>query len=275
MDEKTSQTLEEVQDNNPVDEGGDFRHAPEENTVVFKRSHLYAVLLPLAFVVGLSVGYIFWGRAPGTEAVQAVVPQADVPQAAAPSNQGPSAEGGQALQRYDVPEDDDPVIGPDDAPITIIEFSDFECPYCRRWHQEVFTRIMEDYPDQVRLVYRDFPLKSIHPNAAPAAEAANCAREQGAFWEFSESLYSGEYELSRASYILIAVNLGLDKEALEECIDSGRYADEVEADYQFAGNLGVRSTPTFFLNGLPIVGAPPYEVFQDVIERELAGEIPK
>jgi protein-disulfide isomerase len=226
-------------------------------------------------VVGLSVGYIFWGRAPGVQVVQADVPQVEVPQAAAPSNQQPAAEEQQAFQRYDVPEDDDPVIGPEDAPITIIEFSDFECPYCRRWHQNVFNRILEDYPDQVRIVYRDFPLKSIHPNAVPAAEAANCAREQGTFWEFSESLYSGEYDLSRDSYIVIAGNLDMDTDAFEECIDSGRYTDEVEADYQFAGNLGVRSTPTFFLNGIPIVGAQPYEVFQDVIDKELAGEIPE
>jgi len=174
-----------------------------------------------------------------------------------------------------VPEDDDPVLGSSNAPITIIEFSDFECPYCRRWHTEVFDRIREDYPDQVRFVYRDFPLKSIHPNAVPAAEAANCANEQDAFWEFSEKLYSGAYALSDDTYLAVAGELGLDLEAFEECYTSGRYADEVEADYQYAGNLGVRSTPTFFLNGLPIVGAQPYEVFKDVIDKELAGEIPK
>ena len=272
MDDKTSQSLQE---NNSLDESSDFRHAADASTVVFKRSHLYAVLLPLAFVVGLSVGYIFWGRAPGTESIQAAAPQAAAPQAAAPADQQPSSEEQQAVQRYDVPVDDDPAIGPDDAPITIIEFSDFECPYCRRWHSEVFDRILEDYPDQVRIVYRDFPLKSIHPNAAPAAEAANCAREQEAFWEFSGRLYSGEYELSQDTYLLIAEELDLDTDAFEECVDSGRYVDEVEADYQYAGNLGVRSTPTFFLNGLPIVGAQPYEVFQDIIEKELAGEIPK
>jgi len=247
----------------------------EENTITFKRSHLYAVLLPLAFVVGLSVGYIFWGRAPGTEVAQEATPQANVPQSTAETNPQTSATEQQEVQRYDVPEDDDPSIGPDNAEITIIEFSDFECPYCQRWHNEVFDRILEDYPDQVRIVYRDFPLKSIHPNATPAAEAANCAREQDAFWDYSKQLYSGKYELSPENYLLIADGLELDTEAFQECFDSGRYADEVEADYQYAGNLGVRSTPTFFLNGLPIVGAQPYEVFQDIIERELAGEIPK
>jgi protein-disulfide isomerase len=252
-------------------QGGSFRHPPEESTLVFKRSHLYTVLLPLAFVLGLSVGYIFWGRAP----VAGAAPQAAVPQAATPSDQQAAAEAQQAVQRYDVPVDDDPAIGPEDAPITIIGFSDYECPYCRRWHEQVFTRLRQEYPDQVRIIYRDFPLKSIHPNAVPAAEAANCANEQEAFWEFNDKLFSGEYALSDDDYLRIATDLGLDAQAFEQCYSSGRYADEVEADYQYAGNLGVRSTPTFFLNGLPIVGAQPYEVFKDVIDKELAGEIPE
>lgn len=277
MDENPNQTLNE----DPVVEAQDENQAPQrasqDNTVTFKRSHLYAVLLPLAFVVGLSVGYIFWGRAPlrvGTSEA-AVQAQAAAPQTQAPSAGQAAAEEQAPIQRYDVPEDDDPVIGPADAAITIIEFSDFECPYCQRWHTEVFGRIRSDYPDQVRIVYRDFPLKSIHPNAVPAAEAANCALEQEAFWEFSEKLYSGQYNFSDETYVKIAEELGLDAAAFEECYTSGRYADEVEADYQYAGNLGVRSTPTFFLNGLPIVGAQPYEVFKEVIDKELAGEFPQ
>jgi protein-disulfide isomerase len=241
---------------------------PKEDTLVFKRTHLYSVLLPLAFVLGLSVGYLFWGRGsdPPPPAPQVV--------AAQPTAAPQQVAGTQAVRRYEVPVDDDPAIGPQDAPITLIEFSDYECPYCSRWHDQVFNKLRQEYPDQVRIVYRDFPLSSIHPNAAPAAEAANCANEQDSFWEFHEKLFSGEYDLGEEAYLQYAEDLGLETDEFQECLESGRYSDEVMADYQFASGLGVRSTPTFFLNGIPLVGAQPYEVFKEVIEKELAGEIP-
>jgi protein-disulfide isomerase len=227
--------------------------------MVFKRSHVYSALLPLAFVVGLAVGYLFWGRAPD-EVVQVVT----VPESTQPRE----------VQRYDVPEDDDPVFGPEDAPITIIEFSDYECPYCRKWHIEVWPRLQEAYPDQIRLVYRDFPLTNIHENATPAASAANCARDQDRFWEFNEMLFSMENALNRSGYQAYAEELALDMVAFTECLDSGRYNDEVMADFEFAANLGVNSTPTFFVNGIPVVGAQPFDKFSQLIDQELAGEIP-
>ncbi|MEW5867952.1 MAG: DsbA family protein [Chloroflexota bacterium] len=234
-----------------------------EDKITFKRSHLYMALLPLAFVVGLSVGYLFWGR---QSPPRAAAPQA-TPQAAA------QEERPQAAKRYDVPVDDDPILGPENAPITLIEFSDYECPYCRRWHTEVFDRLIQEYPDQIRFVYRDFPLSSIHPEATPAAEAADCANEQGAFWQFQNLLFSSS-DLSTETYIQYATDLNLDVQQFTTCIESGKYSDEVQADYQYAAELGVRSTPTFFINGLPVVGAQPYDVFKDIIDRELAGEIP-
>lgn len=231
--------------------------------MVFKRSHVYAALLPLAFVVGLSVGYLFWGPAGVGEAA---------PEQAAVSNQAPSGQE-QAVQRYDVPEGGNPSIGPADAPITIIEFSDYECPYCKRWYNDVYLRLREEYAGQVRVVFRDFPLSSIHPNAIPAAEAANCAGEQGTYWEFHDRLFGGEL-LGESTYLLYAEELGLDLDAFTACLESEHQEEEIQGDYEYASGLGVRSTPTFFLNGLPIVGAQPYEVFQQVIEQELAGEIP-
>jgi protein-disulfide isomerase len=234
-----------------------------DDTFVFKRTQVYAVLLPVAFVLGLAVGFIFWGR--GARPAAAT-------QAAAVTEVAGQQE--QAVKRYDVPVDDDPSIGPDNAPITLIEFSDYQCPYCRRWHTEVFNKIRQDYPTQVRIVYRDFPLGSMHPDATPAAEAAGCANEQGAFWAFNDKLFSGS-ELGEDIYIQYATELGLNIQQFKACIQSGKYSDEVQKDVQFATNLGVRSTPTFFLNGLPIVGAQPYDVFKQVIDQELAGEIPK
>jgi protein-disulfide isomerase len=228
----------------------------QTNTLTFKRSHLYAVLLPLAFVVGLSVGYLFWGRV----------------ETAPVSDSQVTVE--QQVQRYEIPEDDDPVWGPDDAVITIIEFSDYECPYCRRWHTEVWPQIQEVYAGQVRLVYRDFPLTTIHANATTAATAANCAGEQNAYWEFSERLFSMELGLSKSAYDQYATDLGLDLDSFSTCLESGDQNEEVMADYEYAANLGVRSTPTFFINGIPVVGAQPFEVFQSLIDQELAGDIP-
>jgi protein-disulfide isomerase len=245
----------EVEDLDLENDSSDERVSP-------KRSRLVALLVPLAFAVGLGAGYLLWGR-PG-----AAEPQAAAAQTAA-------QETARQVTRYDVPVDDDPAYGPEDAPITIIEFSDYECPYCRSWQAEVLPRLLETYPDQVRLVYRDFPLTSIHPNAAPAAAAANCANEQDAYWEFHDKLFSMELGLSDKAYQQYASDLGLDTESFAECLESDRYADEVEADFQYAAQLGVRSTPTFFINGIALVGAQPFELFQDLIDKELAGELPK
>ncbi|MBT3389280.1 MAG: DsbA family protein [Chloroflexi bacterium] len=243
--------------------------APDENkTMTFKRSHVYAALLPLAFVIGLSVGYLFWGQEP---AIVAAPEAANEAAAQAPAEAEPAP---QEVRRYDVPEDDDPVWGPDDAPITIIEFSDYECPYCQKWHVQIWPLIQAAYPEQIRLVYRDFPLTNIHPNATPAASAANCAEEQDAYWEFSEMLFSAEQNLNVETYLQYAETLNLDMDAFTECVESGRHNAEIMADLEYAVNLGVSSTPTFFVNGIPVVGAQPFEVFQNIIEAEFAGEIP-
>ncbi len=236
----------------------------DSQTMIFKRSHVYAALLPLAFVIGLSVGYLFWGRTPAVTTSPQTAAQAPAAAENAP----------QEVRRYDVPEDDDPVWGPDSAPITIIEFSDYECPYCRKWHLQIWPQIQAAYPDQIRLVYRDFPLSNIHFNATPAAGAANCAGEQDMYWEYSEKLFSDEQPLNLDTYLQYAETLGLEMADFGECLDSGRQKDEVIADYEYAANLGVSSTPTFFVNGIAVVGAQPFEVFQQIIEAELAGEIP-
>jgi protein-disulfide isomerase len=251
------------------------------DTITLKRSHFYAALLPLAFVAGLAAGYIFWGRTiqavPSEPVAQArsEAPTADSAAASAATEAaGNSTAGSTAPTRYDVPIDDDPILGPQDAPITLIEFSDYECPYCRKWHAEVFPRLQEAFPGQIRYVYRDFPLVSIHSNAAPAAEAANCAGDQEKYWEYNEMLFSMERSLNQESYVEYARELALDIDQFSQCLESRQYQEEVSSDYEYAANLGIRSTPTFFINGIAIVGAQPFEVFEDLINKELAGEIP-
>jgi protein-disulfide isomerase len=247
-------------------------------------TRFYPMLIPLAFVLGLMAGYITWGRSPDLSA-RTVAPNDTVSAAALPETNSPptsnagsadpvTAQGTPEVVRYDVPIDDDPILGPSTAAITIIEFSDYECPYCRKWHLEVFPRLRQKYPDQLRFVFRDFPLTSIHPNAVPAANAANCANDQGKFWEFNEALFSMQAGLNTKAYQMYAEELELDMDEFNECFSSGRYEAEVMADLEWAAQLGVRSTPTFFLNGIALVGAQPYEVFEQVIEKELAGEIP-
>ncbi len=211
--------------------------------------------LPLVFLMGLGVGWLMWGQGAAASDTQVKI-NAD-------------------LKRYDVPTDGDPSIGPEGAPITLVEFSDYQCPYCESWYQDVYSRLLTDYKDKIRFVYRDFPLYSIHPEAQPAAEAANCAGEQNAYWQFHDALFGGKNRLGAAAYTQYASELGLNVDQFNQCVSEHRYKSEVDADFNFASNLGVSSTPTFFLNGMAVVGAQPYDVFKQLIDKELAGEIKK
>ena len=234
-------------------------------TFTFKTTHFYAVLVVLAFSVGVLIGYIVWG---GASASQTVAAQPSGPVAQAPIDT-PAPQ----YVRYKIPTDGYPSIGPADAPITIVEFSDFQCPYCRAWHQQTYQPLFAAYPGKIRLVYRDFPLTQIHPNAFPAAEAAQCANEQNAFWPFHDKLFSSE-NLGDDVYKQYAQELGLDMTRFDDCLTVHKYQQYIQDNSDFAVNLGVNSTPTFFINGLAVVGAQPISVFKQVIDKELAGEIP-
>ncbi len=270
------------------------KSAAQNNSLVW----LLAAFLPVVFFLGLGAGYLLWGRAPSENAAAqaAAAPQATSAQTAAPAAAEGDADAAIAtqvalaiqatqeanqpqppkeLKRYDVPTDDDYIYGPNDAPITLIEFSDFQCPYCSKWYVDVFQRLLDTYPDKIRFVYRDFPLTNIHPEAVPAASAANCAGEQGKYYEYHNALFSGKYSLGAAAYPKYAADLKLDAAKFKDCIQSERLIPEVMDDLDWATNLGVQSTPTFFINGIPVVGAQPFETFQMIIDWELAGKLPK
>ena len=242
----------------------------EEDTITFKRSHFYAAVSVLTFFAGILVGYIVWGTnlMSGLGINSSTAAQAGGPVVEAPVTAEP------VYQRYDVPTAGYYSRGPADAPITSVEFSDYQCPFCRRWHDEVSKDLFAAYPGQIRLVYRNLPLTSIHPDAFSAAEAAMCAGEQDAYWNYHDKLFAGEL-LGTGVYLQYAKELSLDMTVFEACLNDKKYQDEIQADSDFALNLGVRSTPTFFVNGLAIVGAQPLDVFKQVIDKELAGEIPK
>ncbi len=237
-----------------------------------RRLSINIIWLPLVFFLGVGVGYLLRGSnvitGPASKAAVGTISPGGQDQPAAQTTP-------RKVTRYDVTDDNDPALGPANAPITIIEFSDYECPFCAKWQAEVLPRIQQAYPTQVRLVYRDFPLTSIHSDALSAAEAANCAGDQGAYWKYHDKLFAAENGLGKDALLKYASDLGLEMTAFESCLNSEKYKSEVEGDLNFAVDLGVRSTPTFFINGLAIVGAQPFEVFKGVIDKELAGEIPK
>lgn len=164
---------------------------------------------------------------------------------------------------------DDHVRGDINAPVTIIEFSDFECPFCQRFHS-VVQQILDDYPGQVRWVYKHFPLDSIHAEARPAAEASECASEQGRFWEFADEVFENQSRMGTSLYKEIASQIGLDMSQFESCISSGKYRNHVESDLQEGVAAGVTGTPGSFINGEIIPGAVPYEQLKISVDQALS-----
>jgi protein-disulfide isomerase len=161
-----------------------------------------------------------------------------------------------------------PIRGNPNAPVTVIEFSDFQCPYCIRARPTV-NRVREAYGDKVRWVFRHFPL-AFHNEAEKAAEAAACAGDQGKFWEMHDRLWASNGKLPVVELKALATAIGLDKAAFDSCLDSGKRADLVKQDAEAGGGYGVSGTPAFFVDGRPLVGAQPFEAFQQVIDDELA-----
>jgi len=163
---------------------------------------------------------------------------------------------------------DAPVLGAADAPITIVEFTDYQCPYCQRAQQYV-DRVMDAYKGKVRLVYQEFPL-DFHPQAKPAGRAARCAGEKGKFWEMHTDLLRTPGAYDDADLKRRAAKLGLDVASFGACVASNKYDAVIQQSVENGRSVGVSGTPTFFLNGRTFSGAQPFEVFERMIEEELA-----
>jgi protein-disulfide isomerase len=155
-----------------------------------------------------------------------------------------------------------PTRGPADAPITIVEFTDYECGYCRRHFEHTYPLIQAAYGDRIRYVIKNFPLTSIHPNALRAAEAAECAFDQDRFWEYHDRLFRANGNLRVEDLKSYARELGMDGERFDQCLDSESKRGIVESDFREAVALGLRGTPAFFINGRSVYGAQPMEVFE-------------
>ncbi len=160
-----------------------------------------------------------------------------------------------------------PSKGPDAAPVTIVEFSDFECPFCVRAEPTV-KQLLDAYPGKIRLVYRDFPLP-MHPHAPKAAEASHCAADQGKYWEMHEKLFANSQKLDVKDLKGYAKDLSLDSAKFDKCLDSGEKATVVEKNRKAGEEAGVSGTPAFFINGRMLSGAQPLDAFKSIVDQEL------
>ncbi len=163
----------------------------------------------------------------------------------------------------------DPSLGTASAPVTLIEFSDFQCPFCQRV-EPTLKRLRATYGDKMRVVWKDFPLTQIHPQAFKAGEAAHCAGDQGKYWDYHDRLFANQQLLQPADLKKHASDLGLDAAAFGACLDGSKYGERVRDGVSQGSQLGVNSTPTIYINGRKLSGAQPYEAFTAVIDEELS-----
>ncbi len=177
------------------------------------------------------------------------------------------------LIHLDITPDDDPSIGPVDAPITIITFSDYQCPFCSRG-TETLKELVAKKGDYIRIILRDFPLPA-HKDAKMAAEAAECADEQGKFWEYSELLFSNQQSLTSKNLQEYADRIGLNRKQFGECLNSGEQRQEVEKDIADAKMAGISSTPSILINGYYIAGIPSLDYLEEVIATIEQGKVPR
>ena len=172
------------------------------------------------------------------------------------------------LFRAEVPITGSPSKGSEHAPVTIVKFEDYQCPYCKQV-QPTFVQLLKQYDGKVRLVHKDLPLEAMHPLARQTAEAARCANEQGKFWSYHDKLYASAPKLSAEDLKNYATEVGLNVGLFDRCLATGKYRAIIEKDLSDGAQLGLTGTPTFFINGREISGAQPLETFIAMIDEEL------
>ncbi len=170
----------------------------------------------------------------------------------------------------DISIEGEPMLGDLNAPITMIEFSDFQCPYCANYTLQIFPEIKKEYVDtgKVKIVFKNFPLP-FHKDAATAALAAECANEQNKFWDYEAKLFENQNDLSKDNLKKWALDIGMDADQFNQCLDSSKHQDEVKNDMEEGVASGVEGTPSFFINGELVVGALPFSEFQKIFEEKL------
>ncbi len=237
---------------------------------------LIVLLVISSFLIGVLYTKVQYLEKNGGSPTQSAVPQAVAPQQAPPEDTSPKK----------VSVDDDPVLGNKNAKVTLIDFSDYECPFCKRYFDETYPQIKKDYVDtgKVKIVFRDLPL-SFHQNAHKEAQAAECAREQGGdavYYKYHDEIFnrttSNGTGLALTELPVIANDLGLNGSSLQSCLDSEKYKAEVDKDLADASAAGASGTPTFFIGkstsngvieGSKLVGAQPFSAFKTIIDQQL------
>ena len=176
------------------------------------------------------------------------------------------------VARTQIETTDDPTLGPADALVTIVEFGDFECPFCGQAYP-IIKDLLRRYGDRVRFIYRDFPNPSLHINALPAALAASCAEEQKKFWPFHDLLFAHQSKLGAEDLRSYGQQAGLNLVAFDQCVSSQRHLQEIYDDYTAGVNAGVQGTPTWFVNGYRLQGAIPPDDFNTLVDMGLSGKL--
>jgi len=265
----------------------------EEKNITIKKSTynnlrkgMIAAIAIITFLGGYAIGTLDDNSNPyvTNEDLKEIISEIETKAAAAPAPQ-PAQTPTQptAPQVFRVSLDDDPVKGNPNAPVTVIEFSDFQCPFCSRFFQQTLPLIEENYIDtgKIKFVYKDLPLDSLHPNARAAHIAAECADEQGKFWKYHDVLFKKQPQWSNLAsselqnkFTEFATDMGLKAASFESCLQSPNIADEVNKDTLEAASYGATGTPTFFIGNeedgfVKLVGAQPYQTFQAVIDSKL------
>jgi len=280
MDEKDN-TPNEIPQEKPMEIKANEKITVRKSTYNNMLKGLIAAVAIAAFLGGLTIGTFDKSDSglSGEELKEllAEIKTAPVPQPA----QQPSQPN--VPQIFQISLDDDPVKGDPNAPVTVVEFSDFQCPFCSRFFVQTLPQLQETYIDtgKVKLVYRDLPLDNLHPNARPAAIAAECADEQGKFWDYHDVLFSKQAEWGGQSsdavsetFQTYASDLGLEYASFESCLSSSEISDEVNDDFVDATLYGATGTPTFFVGNeedgfIKIVGAQPFNAFKAIIDSQL------
>lgn len=171
-----------------------------------------------------------------------------------------------------------PTLGNENAKVTVVEFSDFQCPFCKQFEDDTYSQLYDTYikTNKIKFAYRQYPLVTIHPNAQKSAEASECANEQGKFWDYHDLVFKNQSSWSALaaadaanSFTDLAGQLGMDTTQFKSCLDSDKYKPTVDSDAADGSKAGVDGTPTFFINGWRLVGAQPFAQLQQLIEQEL------
>ncbi|EIJ66982.1 DSBA-like thioredoxin domain protein [Candidatus Nitrosopumilus salaria BD31] len=260
----------------------DFESSQDSQNISVKKSTFNGLIIALIAIVGVAA--FFAGSYTSLNSNQ--ISEEDLDDAIAKlelkmlQNQLPSKQANPPIK---ISIDNDPIIGNPDAPITIIEFSDFQCPFCARFHTQTLPLIMNEYIQEgkVKLVFRDFPIQNIHPNALPASVAAECANEQSKFKEMHDALFENQDEWNNqetadalALFSQYATEIKLDQEVFDACLTSGKYIEEIRNDLEDGRDYGVSGTPGFFVGNdqigyVELKGAQPFESFKKIIDTQL------